>query len=490
MRLVFSKSFLVFSFLLSLFVVFFLAVAPVLAEHDNQRVGQIALGLISAFSIFTMHSSRMRFSFISQCPDWWIFLFISAGVGSVLLAHQLAWAVADACVLVTCCCIAGFYAGFRRVVGVSADRVFWCFLLLLCSVKSVQFIVSMLAAFLSDARQLDTDLLIVGFSNKRFYGQFQTFTLPILVLPLLLTEVKRSAKICIFSLLACWWMIAICGGTRGTWLGMSCSAAILLACGASGRRWLCWQLSAVGAGLLLFWYFFRMLPEHLGIEVINFAGDRLTTSLSARDIIWQQAWEMIKERPILGFGPMHFADIHNPVAAHPHQAILQWACEWGVPSTLMLGWLVVRGLFSTFRLILQKASSSEPIDLLRICLFASLVGALAQSMVDGVIVMPYSQIWMAIVVGWLMGIHEWPAKPRFRRTLHLGWMATMFLAIGFLGYVVARDYPHLDDIERQYAADFGGRFQPRFWMQGIIAKPGPSLLEPPEAARFSTQSPK
>jgi O-antigen ligase len=253
-----------------------------------------------------------------------------------------------------------------------------------------------------------------------------------------------------------------------------------------GRRWAGWQGLAALIGLTSFWLLFRVLPDYLGLKVFNFAGDRLSTSLSARDVIWHQAWEMIKERPLLGFGPMHFADIPNPVAAHPHQAILQWACEWGIPSTLLVMWLVSKGLWATFRLIRANHRSTEPVDLLRVCLFASLIGALTQSMVDGVIVMPYSQLWLAIVVGWLIGIHDFSTEPPAVRPIaQKGWVAILTLAVVYLGYIVFRDAPNLDQREQVYIQEHGGRFQPRFWMQGVIGQPGGRLLEQTNAANFS-----
>nr|WP_248804692.1 O-antigen ligase family protein [Pseudomonas sp. MWU13-2100] len=312
--------------------------------------------------------------------------------------------------------------------------------------------------------------MITGFSNKRFYGQFQTFTLPLLALPLLLSTTKRSTQVWVFSLLSLWWLIAVTGGTRGTWLGMGVAACVLFICGHSGKRWITWQLPAVVVGVTLYWLLFSVLTGYLGIEVSNFASDRLTTSLSGRGPIWQQAWDMIRERPWLGFGPMHFADIHNPVAAHPHQAILQWASEWGIPSTLLVMWLVGRGLWATFRLIRERSTSDDPTDLLRLCLFASLIGALTQSMVDGVIVMPYSQLWLSLVVGWLMALHVWkgePAKPN--AFIHWSWMGISTAAVLFLVYVVIRDVPHLDERNKLYQQQYGGHFQPRFWTQGVIA---------------------
>lgn len=443
-------------------------VGPV-SGNNWQRVSQSVIAVLCLLTLVFLSKKPSRFFSINRSAETLCGLILVLGIFSAYRAHQYELALVELAVLLACCCIASTVARGRKSQGVIFDRLVFSFIMVLCGVKILQFACATAAAFTVGLSTLDTSLLLEGFSNRRFYGQFQTFTLPIIALPLLLATPRHSTKAWVFAMLACWWMIAICGGTRGTWLGMGCAAAVTFFCGSFGRRWFCWQLAATAVGLLMFWGLFSLLPHYLGIEMLNYAGDRLTTSLSARDVIWHQAWEMIKERPLLGFGPMHFADIHNPVAAHPHQAILQWACEWGVPSTLLVGWLAARGLFATLILIRKKAASSEPVDVLRICLFASLLGALAQSMVDGVIVMPYSQLWLAIVVGWLMGIHEWsvmsePSGPALR----WGWLAIMVLAVGFLVYVVVRDFPHLDEREQQYAHDFGGNLQPRFWLQGFI----------------------
>nr|WP_157383969.1 O-antigen ligase family protein [Pseudomonas fuscovaginae] len=362
-----------------------------------------------------------------------------------------------------------FYS-YRVSAGERGDKLFLGFTFFLCAAKIAQFFVGVTSVFWGGAGILDTSLLFEGFSNRRFYGQFQTFTIPILSLPLLLFALKRSSRIVVFFFLSFWWLIAITGGTRGTWLGMALAACVLSSVGRSGRRWIIWQLLAIFTGITLYCLLFSAFPGYLGIEVTNVVSERLTTSLSARDVIWQQAWDMIRERPWLGFGPMHFADIHNPIAAHPHQAILQWACEWGIPSTLLVMWLVGRGLWATFRLVRERADSNDPVDLLRVCLFASLIGALAQSMVDGVIVMPYSQLWLSLVVGWLMGIHVWksePAKPN--AFIHWSWMGISTAAVLFLAYVAIRDVPHLDERNKLYQQQYGGHLQPRFWAQGVIA---------------------
>jgi len=66
---------------------------------------------------------------------------------------------------------------------------------------------------------------------------------------------------------------------------------------------------------------------------------------------------MILAKPLFGFGPMHYSDIANRIAAHPHQAWLQWASEWGVPSALVITWLVWKGARAVFRVMRERAAS-------------------------------------------------------------------------------------------------------------------------------------
>jgi putative inorganic carbon (hco3(-)) transporter len=241
--------------------------------------------------------------------------------------------------------------------------------------------------------------------------------------------------------------------------------------GPWGRRWLGWQLAGMLSGLWIYWLVFTVLATYLGIDNSNDASERLTTSLSGRGPIWWQGWHMLTERPWLGFGPMHFADIANKVAAHPHQAVLQWASEWGVPSTLCVAFLAARSGWATIVVLRERAQFSERADLLRLCLFAALVGALTQSMVDGVLVMPTSQVWLALVVGWLMALHPW--RTPVTASWPLAWRAWKLLsalAIALLVSVALRDVPHIKQAQRQYLDTLGSYLQPRFWAQGVIAR--------------------
>ncbi len=436
--------------------------------HDLQRAMQIAIGLCAVLYGLSVTPSECL---VDRPTAVGLALIIALGLVSSARAHQPLWAFTEVALFISCGAITVAFAWLRRHGGAPLDRALILTVLVLCLIKSIQYLYAGALAFTSGERTLDTDLLLSGFSNKRFYGQFQTFTLPLLALPLLMPTVSRTLRGAVFALLCIWWLIAIGGGTRGTWLGMGVAGAVLALLGPWGRRWLGWQLAAVFSGLLLYWLVFTVLVDHVGIEIYASATDRLTTSLSGRGPIWWQGWHMLVERPWLGFGPMHFADIANSVAAHPHQAVLQWMSEWGVPSAVCVAVLAWRGGWATVCVIHARMQSTERADLLRLCLFAALIGALVQSMVDGVIVMPNSQVWLALVVGWLLALHVWRAPASAVRSMPWAlWKTSTILAVGLLIFIAVRDLPRVKQAQQQYLDPQHNFLQPRFWAQGVITR--------------------
>ncbi|NWC92067.1 MULTISPECIES: O-antigen ligase [unclassified Pseudomonas] len=455
------------TFLVVVMCLLTLAICAPFSSHDWQRVVQVSVALCAV--VYGLCLPRLE-RCVDRPTSLGLALIGAFGLVSAALAHQPLWALTELALAISCSAIAVAFSRVRRKGDEPLDRVLILFVLLLCLIKSIQYLYAGVLAFTSGETVLNTDLLLSGFSNKRFYGQFQTFTLPLLALPLLLSYVSRTARAMVFALLCVWWLIAISGGTRGTWLGMGVAGSLLVFLGPPGRRWVAWQAAALACGLLLYELIFSVLAGYLGIEISNGAVDRLTTSLSGRGPIWWQAWNMILERPWLGFGPMHFADIANDIAAHPHQAILQWASEWGVPSTLGVIALVAWAGWATVGVLRERALSLAPVDLLRLCLFASLIGALTQAQVDGVIVMPVSQLWLALVAGWLMALHVWrtpPVAPAPR--VYGAWIAASVAAVGLLVFVAIRDVPRLTERSEHYMTLSNGHLQPRFWVQGVIA---------------------
>lgn len=447
--------------------------------HDQQRVGQVlALLLAVCGAALAIGPGDLRPTpLLDKAGRRLIALVVAAAIVSAVFARQSLWALTEVALGLGCLGLAWIVANLRRRHGTVADHVLLATLFFTCAGLMARFVAAYLAGLLGDERVLNAWLLVDGFSNPRFYGQFLTLALPLLVAPLLSRGHLRRYALIAGALTLLAWTAAITSGTRGTWLGLACAAVILACISPNGRRWALLQAAAAATGAVLFWLSLTVIPDVLGMSVAHHAVSRFSSSLSGREIIWSQAIEVALRHPLLGIGPMQLADLPNGVAAHPHQAWLQWAAEFGLPSVLLVTWLVVRGASRLFPELRMRTRSEKEQDILRLCLTGSVVGALTQSMVDGVLVMPYSQLWLTLLTGWLIGLQP-PTAPYGvlrsasssppSRALFLG-LAGFAAAVLVLCFVVVRDYPSLRQREEVFAMTLGGNFQPRFWAQGIIA---------------------
>lgn len=121
-------------------------------------------------------------------------------------------------------------------------------------------------------------------------------------------------------------------GTRGSMLAAVVSAAFVLAYGFSHRRTLGWRVrslaaiaivSLLGAGAVL-------LVSRGGIGAFSlssrFAGSGSPAGVSAvkRVLYWKSSWQMIRARPLAGWGPgtyrLHYLDNQARVLARPENA--------------------------------------------------------------------------------------------------------------------------------------------------------------------------
>lgn len=313
--------------------------------------------------------------------------------------------------------------------------------------------------------RLDTQMLYEGvFPNRRFFGQLATLLIPLMGWACL-TQKRFAAGW--FLLLAAWWMLLFVSGTRGSWMAMVIAHGVVLAW--SGRKAFAWggiQLTSAFAGLGAYWLLFYAVPYWLGIEVgVENRLDNLST-LSGREVIWGLAWQYILANPWLGIGPMHFAAYVNSVAAHPHNAIMQLAAEWGVPAMFAAAFVATSAWFTFVKPLRNKVTP------LRLALAVALLGAGIQSMVDGVIVIPYTQTWLALIVGWALGVH-WGEHPTLQalpsRFIFSGLRIGGILALGLLIWGV---WPEILNRPAATAAylEHHESLAPRYWAQGWIGK--------------------
>ncbi len=430
--------------------------------HDQQRLFQLVL-----LCVFASVICFLPFPPLSRYAFALLFALLGFGLLSALLAEFPTWALKEW----------ARYAGLfilAMVIAYSAKQAWFLkalFYLLAAAafLNAFQFLTYYLMAFATGILMFNADLLFNGFSNPRFLNQFQMLFMPILAyLALHHWQAKhRHSKLLasiIFITLLVQWCIAFSLGGRGLWLGLAVSHAALIIFFPRFWRLLTVQAAAGLLGFILFYLMFTVVPEWLGqTSVIR---DSMRFGLSKREVIWQMAWDMFLANPWLGVGPMHFSAEVNSVAAHPHQVVLQWLAEWGIFATLAAVFIAVWGMFHGLRFI--RSDKGQPLDA---ALWMSILGALALAQVDGVFVMPYTETWLAILIGLAMARWSKPSTEENRwQTYSLRILAIPVILI--LGNVLINEVPTLAQDSEAHMEKHGTGYTPRFWMQGWIPMDG------------------
>ncbi|MOA39984.1 hypothetical protein D3C78_1618090 [compost metagenome] len=88
-------------------------------------------------------------------------------------------------------------------------------------------------------------------------------------------------------------------------------------------------------------------------------------------------------------------------------------------------------------------------------------------MVDGSLVMPYTQLWLSVLIGWAWGIGG-SANSGFgsRREYFFG-LGVLVFAVVILFDVVVRDFPVITSSD---VSSSPWREAPRFWQKGMIKR--------------------
>lgn len=447
---------------LALFVLLFALAAidiwhPDFTWHDQQRVYQLILLGVAAILLLFLPAATLP-----PAAYFMLAAILCIGLISALLADWPLWALKEW----------GRYAGLSILVvllGAVARKpgIMVAVLGLMAGIgflHAFQFVVYYSAAFISGIQMLKADLLFNGFSNPRFFAQFQILLMPVVACLVLQFRRSRSViSLLLLSTLAVQWCIALTLGGRGLWLGLVVSTAVLLM--AAPRYWRLMAVQA-GAGLLgalLFILLFYLIPAWL--DIAPDLRDNLRTSMSGRERIWLWAWEMAQTNPWLGVGPMHYAATFNPIAAHPHQVVLQWAAEWGVPATMMALALGLWGMiFGISRL------RHGEIDHTSAALWLAIAGALVLAQVDGVFVMPYSETWLAILIG--LALARWSTSSQTISIQNIFFRVLAIPVLLIIGDVLFNEVPILVQHTEAHMEKHHTGWTPRFWGQGWIPMDG------------------
>lgn len=309
---------------------------------------------------------------------------------------------------------------------------------------------------------LDVWNIIDGFSNIRFYAQFLSWTLPF-ILAYAYLNTKERHRTLLLSIVVASWTLVLMSGTRAFIFGILCS--LFSAALFTPKLWINYAkgLLITGSfGLLGYFLLIYLLPLLIGIDnslAVNSTANRDFTNSSGRIAIWQDTLTIIINHPFMGIGPMMTAmDGILDDVAHPHNFPLQLAAEWGIPfATLILLSFIYAGIHW------RNAIKEDPThrESLALPITVATSSAMAASLVDGIIVMPISLLYMAMIVG--IGFSLWKQWSTTNEWVKIPRIVTSILII------IPFSLSLITTIQWQTLSNnYNASKQPRFWADGKI----------------------
>lgn len=423
---------------------------------EQQRIAQLIMVFVGAGC--WMAAWRQGEGIFS----WGLLLALFLGFFSSLLATYPDWALREWSKYVGSLALL-FFLGFYLKVELHQKILIFVLLATTAILVWNYFVFYFIALFFDS--KVDAYLLVPGFDNPRFYGQFQIVLIPVLHGICFFYEWRSrffNFGFIKFILLLQWVVVWALTG-RGVIFGLFFSFFLLWV--VSGLRYKKLLLQVIKCsifGLFLYWVLFLLVPMALGFSESEHSALRF--SLSKRDVLWAGAWGMIERHPFFGVGPLHFASIWNHVAAHPHQSFLQFASEWGLPATLIFCGLILSFVWHGMQII---SKNFKPLDA---GLWAALVAALWLSQVDGVFVMPYSEGWLVLIGGlalarWKENFNQEKNKISARSVASIFLVSLSFLVVA---KIIFMEVPVLRESHKKFIIKENIGSPPRFWDQGWI----------------------
>jgi O-antigen ligase len=283
-------------------------------------------------------------------------------------------------------------------------------------------------------------------------------------LPLLGFELKKTARTWLHIGLIFWWVLLFYSASRGVLLawfvGMFITALVYQ---KSSWPFLRLQLIQITAGFLSYILLFKAIPALLNYTLVT--GTVLRDSASDRLGLWRQALLLVNESPLFGVGPMHFA-WHYDTSAHPHNSVLQLAAEFGLPATLIVLLIASYGIYCWLkRFNVSSLRTQSAVDKhLIIILFFTIVSNALYSLVDGVIVMPISQVLMFTVIGLMIGHYAYGPKTNDENKSKFRPIIAGFVLLTMLWSTLPEITQGLSGNEKGFSMGYTAA-GPRFWRE-------------------------
>ena len=372
--------------------------------HDSQRLIQlllIALVLLHSI-IFYKHETSFA---VSANLRYALYALIALTIISSYLAKSPRHAVVEASLFAGLTYLALYigrlYHEDKTLLIKRLVYAFWAGILL----YMVSFYVGYITATIFNTAK-PWPALLTGFSSIRSFNQYQLWGLSLIYLPLLAFDFKTAyTRRYLHVALVFWWVILFYSTSRGALLawGFGTLGTALI------YRKLAWpfirlQLTHIAAGYFAYVILFQIIPSLIGSALV--IGTIMRNTTSDRIGLWNLSLNLIQDHPIFGVGPMHFA-WYNPTVAHPHNSVLQLMLEWGLPATLIILTVAGYGIYCWLKKfnINNLKTQTKLENNLAIILFFTMITNAAYSLVDGVIVMPLSQVMMFTIIGLMIAYY-------------------------------------------------------------------------------------
>lgn len=322
------------------------------------------------------------------------------------------------------------------------------------------------------------------YSNPRFIAQALVWTLPLLSnIPAAWPLFRKHQLIVAHALCIGAWMMLFWTGSRGEILclafGMLVTAFLLrlkvftylirMACMAFAGFAL-WALTSLALN--------SGMKELASLPLSGVSLSLTRTDASGRGWLLERSMQLISQHPWLGVGPAHFSAYDPKIfdSAHPHNLVVQIAVEWGLLAAGLLIYLAWRLMQHYVYLAKQPSTKYDAPgnarDALRVPLLVTLFAVALTSFLDGIHVMPLSELIGITIMGLMIAINQPAISVSARTYPFLGKLSLAFVLLcwGILLHCIYQQSDCLNYPIRAAQLLKGklGENSPRFWVQGRI----------------------
>lgn len=460
-----------------------LSLLPSVILFNEKRALQVGLLMIVGGALLVSPAYRGRwlstFRELPSAARWGLGLVLGLGVLSSALAPAPFYAFLEVGHSVLLFVLAGAVA---TVVRRERERAGWV-LLGVVAVSVLLYAVHFAVGYAMHLALPDVPLWPDGstnFANIRIFNHYQTWTLPLLAGGVFaLPRRRRILKGGLFGITALWWALVFASNVRGTLVALLVAAVgVGLLFRGRAKKWLFVVGASVLGGVALYYLLFSGGSAPPVVEKFEDASQypwRIQRWLTSLEMAWAHPW--------IGAGPMHFAwpPFRFASGASPHNTLMQWLAEWGIPATLLMSGLTVWGGWSWMRQERDAAGRDEAAsNAVRVALVAAVLAGAAHSMVSGLTLAPLSQMLLVLVGGWAWGRYRHDgddSSSSFSRWAHAVLCAVLLgstLVVGSslkdLAQARERRAAFLQSVERN-------ALSPRYWTQGYIGVRDSSVLK-------------